>query len=111
MHGPLYFFLHRLSTLTSCHKLQYAINSPTNITASCSSTLDLIITDNHNTYISGRAATYISDNLPVLMFIKEQVRSNAIAKMRYQLTSQNRVDHLSNRISSVDVGNPVSATG
>ncbi|KAH9376601.1 hypothetical protein HPB48_005812 [Haemaphysalis longicornis] len=58
----------QLSLLLQSTGFQNVIDSPTRITPTCSSVLDLIVTNREYSFCSGRIAVDISDHLPVFFF-------------------------------------------
>lgn len=79
------------------------ITTPTRVTPSCSSCLDLIIT-NFNTDISiaGTLSSDISDHCPVFMAYPGISKSNPINSFTFQLISEDRLESFKQDVSAYD---------
>ncbi|XP_075736614.1 uncharacterized protein LOC142776588 [Rhipicephalus microplus] len=92
----------QLSSIIQAAGFHSVISSPTRITATCSSLLDLIITNSNSAFLSGRIAVDISDHLPIFLFLQKQIDSKANTKTQRQLLSQERLEQFRSHIALVD---------
>lgn len=92
----------KMTVAFECAGFRNVIWSPTRITNTCSSVLDLIVTNDDKSYFSGRIAAHISDHLPIFLCIEKHSLVESIIKNRRQPIYERTLELFKHRIEMVD---------